>query len=881
MRRTVLSALVSSLLFSAAACLPPRPMAAQPPRDWAKTDFGAMSAAQREAAYAALLDDLLPGLGAEKLADREQPQKTSEQICFRAGRPGADAERVALCQALLARLGPQTRLPARVWLLRQLERLSGDESVDRLAQLLDDEDAQIRELARRALQNNGSPRAAHVLRDALTRPQAPEWRAALIYGLAARPDAAQSDEIVSVIAPFADASDTSVAVAAILALADLRGARAAEKLHEAWTRCEENTGDEVAAALLLVADRAVAQGQLAEAERIYLAVYESEAAAPLRIAALRGLTLADQTRALSRLLDVILADGEDQLRIAAVQLLRDIPGPLAPDTLAELSDLPGPLEVVLLSVLGERGARDARAWVAGRLASDDESVRLAALRTLAELGTVDDIVLLATHAANTTGPEHDAARHALARLHGEDVDATILKTARDLERDAGTRAELIRSLADRFSKTAVHSLFELARDASDTVRQAALESLGKLAASADLPRLVDLLVVETDDDVRQAAEDAVATIALKLPDRQQRVAPVLATRQDASGAAKAALIRVLGRLQGDAALQAVRAALADPDEDVADAAVRALSQWDDLSVLDELRALARSSPNEAHRVLVLRGGVRLLRLPSDRPPETTLDLLQEALSLAARDEEKKLVLSALGDVPHADALRVLQSYLAQESLRDEAAVALATLARRLAAEHRDLALAALQEVRAAPVGDAARQRAADALKFMEQHDGYISTWRYAGPYAAEGKKLDDLMETVFAPEQRWGGQVPWQPLRAARPDNPWLYDLTKVSTQNHCCVFVEAKLWSPVRQPARLELGSDDAVKVWLNGQAVYSHAGVRGLRVGEDKVAVTLKKGWNTLRLKVVQADGAWGFACGVRGPDGTVLRGVRFRPE
>ncbi|MEZ8221707.1 hypothetical protein GG496_001877, partial [Candidatus Fervidibacteria bacterium JGI MDM2 JNZ-1-D12] len=60
---------------------------------------------------------------------------------------------------------------------------------------------------------------------------------------------------------------------------------------------------------------------------------------------------------------------------------------------------------------------------------------------------------------------------------------------------------------------------------------------------------------------------------------------------------------------------------------------------------------------------------------------------------------------------------------------------------------------------------------------------------------------------------------------------------------------------------AELRVGSDDSVKVWLNGKLVHQFGGMRGLSVDQDRVRVRLQKGVNRLLLKVTQGGGGWEF--------------------
>lgn len=60
-----------------------------------------------------------------------------------------------------------------------------------------------------------------------------------------------------------------------------------------------------------------------------------------------------------------------------------------------------------------------------------------------------------------------------------------------------------------------------------------------------------------------------------------------------------------------------------------------------------------------------------------------------------------------------------------------------------------------------------------------------------------------------------------------------------------------------------LGVGSDDAVRVWLNGVMVHEKWAPRPVQLDEDIVPVHLKAGKNRLLLKVQNISGSWGFAC------------------
>ncbi len=65
----------------------------------------------------------------------------------------------------------------------------------------------------------------------------------------------------------------------------------------------------------------------------------------------------------------------------------------------------------------------------------------------------------------------------------------------------------------------------------------------------------------------------------------------------------------------------------------------------------------------------------------------------------------------------------------------------------------------------------------------------------------------------------------------------------------------------------QLLVGSDDSIKVWLNGEVVHTNAVNRGRARWQDEFAVKLKRGKNLLMVKVGDRGGGWGVYVGIRG--------------
>ncbi|HEX3043927.1 MAG TPA: hypothetical protein VHY08_04160 [Bacillota bacterium] len=78
--------------------------------------------------------------------------------------------------------------------------------------------------------------------------------------------------------------------------------------------------------------------------------------------------------------------------------------------------------------------------------------------------------------------------------------------------------------------------------------------------------------------------------------------------------------------------------------------------------------------------------------------------------------------------------------------------------------------------------------------------------------------------------------------------------------------YAYLEVTSSQAQKVALKLGSDDGVKVWLNGALIWVNHSHRMVIPDQDAVAVNLRRGVNRLLVKVEQASFDWGFSCRMR---------------
>ncbi len=103
-----------------------------------------------------------------------------------------------------------------------------------------------------------------------------------------------------------------------------------------------------------------------------------------------------------------------------------------------------------------------------------------------------------------------------------------------------------------------------------------------------------------------------------------------------------------------------------------------------------------------------------------------------------------------------------------------------------------------------------------------------------------------------------GGSAKWKFYQS--PDS--IIDLDQaVSKTDPVFAYAYSEIQSDRDKIWFVALGSNDGGSLWVNGLKVWDYPQARGLSVDNDKIPVLLKKGKNTLFLKVEERGNKWGF--------------------
>jgi hypothetical protein len=225
-----------------------------------------------------------------------------------------------------------------------------------------------------------------------------------------------------------------------------------------------------------------------------------------------------------------------------------------------------------------------------------------------------------------------------------------------------------------------------------------------------------------------------------------------------------------------------------------------------------------------------------------------------------------------------EAFGLLTEYMQDPATRDAAEIAAANLLwetrNQPSDESRRIAGKLLQSG-----NKAARNKAGAVISDWSKYKSYVTSWLVAGPYKENGKNGEAVFKQVF-PAETGNRDVKWTRLTSGINTEDINLE-AQLGGHDNCCAYVKASLDSPAEQSARLELGSDDGIKAWLNGKLVHENMANRGCTPGEDSVKVTLDKGRNVLLLKIVDNTGHWAFSCRLRGDNGMPIEGLKASAE
>jgi mono/diheme cytochrome c family protein len=166
---------------------------------------------------------------------------------------------------------------------------------------------------------------------------------------------------------------------------------------------------------------------------------------------------------------------------------------------------------------------------------------------------------------------------------------------------------------------------------------------------------------------------------------------------------------------------------------------------------------------------------------------------------------------------------------------------------------------AMQQLETATVELAAAQKAWEAkIAAAATTEASLSAWHIIGPFAAasfeEAHTKQFPPETEIALEKKYG-KIGW------RKDDKLVDGTIHTLTGENSATYLYRTIQVETATSLPVSLGSDDSLKIWLNGKLVFENKVLRGVLADQDKLRLELTEGENRLLMKVANGGGGYGF--------------------
>jgi len=163
---------------------------------------------------------------------------------------------------------------------------------------------------------------------------------------------------------------------------------------------------------------------------------------------------------------------------------------------------------------------------------------------------------------------------------------------------------------------------------------------------------------------------------------------------------------------------------------------------------------------------------------------------------------------------------------------------------------------------------------------------FVKKFMVSGPY---GCKECDNFGQMFSPEEKIdlkanystkNGDAGWKQVDID-PQTGYLDFLNHYNPTEWVCAYAYCKITTPNSVKAQFRVGTNDMGAMWVNGKKVLSQNIERSAVLDDDILPVELKKGENTILMKVCNTEGNWGLYLRITDSKGNVMPDLNYWPD
>ncbi|MDR2706207.1 MAG: HEAT repeat domain-containing protein [Planctomycetaceae bacterium] len=521
---------------------------------------------------------------------------------------------------------------------------------------------------------------------------------------------------VTVLTQLLAEPDNRIIQASAIALGKIGNSEALQALQKRFAEVEPVQKVLLVDGIFACAEHLKAIGDTKGAATVYAAVrVQKELPISSRCGAIRGEILSRGIDSVS-VLNSEMSDPADAEFLAALEAGRDLTvTELTPVFLEILPKLNSERQILLLDLLDCRGDPQAGEAVLNKAKNEQNiAVRNAAFRALAGHPSDEVITYLLEQATDERNTEFfDSIIDALTRMSAEGLETKIIERLKTTKGKACI--PLVKICSQRKIADSVPVLLPLLTDQEYDVRVVVLQALGNTVSGENIEVLIERLLKPRSKIEFDTVIGSLHVVCNRTVDCDAVAEKLAAIYDTAPLETKTVLLDLYGALGGQTAIAAVQKAVADPTEAIQDAATRVLGNWHDPDAAPVILGILQNPAVQKFHNRSLRGYIRIIR-QMDTSNQHRFNMCLEALKFVQRNEEKLLLIDALGRIPIPQSLEKLQEFLEIPELAEPASRSAIAVGKAIITQQREKVIAVMQKVLTVTKNDEIRRQANEILE---------------------------------------------------------------------------------------------------------------------------------------------------------------------
>lgn len=673
---------------------------------------------------------------------------------------------------------------------------------------------------------------------------------------------------IEILSQCLDKPSQKIQNSAIIALSSIGGKEAGSVLWN-WAKNKSNLENlDVQSSLLKIASQLADESSEKDMPlEIYSTIFNNDKVIPVSKGyALRGLVQLKGKEAFNEVWQSV--GSEDAiLSSTAIDLLKDKSFPdelLLEKCVNTLKTATPRLQLGILEVVASRKIAGTISQVLGLAENAEGEVKISAIQCLGQMGDNRAIEPLMNIILNGSREIKDIARDALIKLDSPDANKYLIEKVQ--KGDAEVKKLAVDLLTERRSIEAKGTIKNAISKNDKDIFDGAMNYYAILGNEEDLSFLFDKLMADTENS--SAYIPAISLIIDRAGDEGRKVMFITEQwKKCKNDLQKKSLITLLGNIKSPEAC-AMLENLWSSEPNLKASILQSMGQCDDANTLQKIVSGISQEANVEVKNIGILSSLNILRT-LNLTDRQKYDYYVSLWKMAGENPSlQKNILGGLAKLSLPEVLSFIEGMNINDAVKADWANARFSVAKNISFSYPSKTIPILEEM-LPNLKDNQAKELEYLLNGLKNRGDYIASWSISGPYRMEDYGARRLFDEIsFPPETDINSVKDWRilPIKV-RGDGLIYADLFEFSGgEVECVAYVACKITLPEPADAKILLGSNDGVKVWLNGNLVHSFAEGRTMTPDQDQFPVKLQKD-NVVLMAIYNQGAAWEFTIKLQG--------------